>query len=167
MTPPGETMLRHLVFMLLLAGAAPGLAQSASETAQQVGKTAENVVTKPLKDANLIKDEIPPELQAIMAAPYSMKGLTTCKQVSAEIAKLTRVLGPDVDVQKPKSGDSASEIVLGELERTANGLIPGSGIIRKISGAEAQERKAKAAVFAGSLRRAYLKGWAAGKGCRI
>lgn len=160
-------MTRNLVVVALLAAAAPALAQSASETVEQVGKSAENIVTKPLKDANLVKEEIPAELEAIMANPYSLKGVTTCAQASAEIGKLTRVLGPDVDVAKAKGGSSATEMALGQLEKTAGGLIPGSGVIRKISGAEAQERKAKAAVFAGSLRRAYLKGWATAKGCKI
>lgn len=142
-------------------------AQSVSETAGQVGKSAENIVTKPLKDANVMKSEIPPELLAVMDNPYSLKGLSTCAQYSAEIARMTKVLGPDVDAVKAKSGDSASEMVLSEVEKVAGGLVPGSSIIRKVSGADAQEKKTKAAVYAGSLRRAYLKGTARAKGCKV
>ena len=157
--------MRHLALVLLAAGlvSAPLRAQ----TAEQVGKSAETIATKPLKDANIVKTEIPPELLAIMNNPYSLQGLSTCAQFSAEIAKLTKVLGPDVDAQKPTDGDSASEMVLSQIEKTAGNLVPGSGIIRKVSGAEAQENKAKAAVYAGSLRRAYLKGTARAKGCKI
>jgi hypothetical protein len=154
---------------IVLAGllCLPVAAQTVGETAEQVGKSAENIVTKPLKDANILKAEIPPKLQAIMNDPYSLKGLSTCAQFSAEIAQLTKMLGPDVDAVKPKGGDSASEMVLGQIEKTASGLIPGSSIIRKVSGAEEQANKAKAAVYAGSLRRAYLKGAAKAKGCKI
>jgi hypothetical protein len=114
-----------------------------------------------------MKSEIPPELLAVMDNPYSLKGLSTCAQYSAEIARMTKVLGPDVDAVKAKSGDSASEMVLSEVEKVAGGLVPGSSIIRKVSGADAQEKKAKAAVYAGSLRRAYLKGTARAKGCKV
>jgi hypothetical protein len=159
----------RIATIIFLAGLMPlpAAAQSVGETAEQVGKSAENIVTKPLKDANIVKAEIPPKLQAIMNDPYSLKGLSTCAQFSTEIAQLTKVLGPDVDAVKPKSGNSASEAVLSEIERTAGGFIPGSSIIRKVSGAEAQEKKAKAAVYAGSLRRAYLKGTARAKGCKV
>jgi hypothetical protein len=160
-------MQRVTLIALIAALAAPLHAQSAGEAVEQVGKSAENIVTKPLKDANIVRTEIPAELQAIMNDPYSLKGLSTCAQFSAEIAKLTKVLGPDVDAQKPTKDDSASELVLGQIERTAGGLVPGSGIIRRVSGAEAQEKKAKAAVYAGSLRRAYLKGTARAKGCKV
>jgi hypothetical protein len=159
-------MMKFLAFAFL-AVAVPLSAQSAQDTVQQVGKTAESVVTKPLKDANIVKGEIPPELLAIMQEPYSLRGLSTCAQFSAEVAKMTRVLGPDVDSVQPTKGKSASETVLGEIENVAGMLVPGSSIIRRVSGAEAQEQKAKAAVYAGSLRRAYLKGHARAKGCRI
>jgi hypothetical protein len=157
--------MRHVAIALLAAVLAPVPLQA--QTAEQVGKSAENIATKPLKDANVIKSDIPPELLAIMNNPYSLQGLSTCAQFSAEIAKMTKVLGPDVDAQKPTDDDSASEMVLSQIERTAGNLVPGSGIIRKVSGAEAQEKKAKAAVYAGSLRRAYLKGTARAKGCKV
>jgi hypothetical protein len=153
--------------LLALFAAAPLTAQSAEELLKDAGQSAEHIVIKPLKDANIVKAEIPPKLQAILHEPYSLKGLSTCAQFSAEIAQLTKVLGPDVDSVKPKSGDNASEMVLSEIEKTAGGLIPGGSIIRKVSGAEAQEKKAKAAVYAGSLRRAYLKGTARAKGCKV
>jgi hypothetical protein len=157
--------MRHVAIALLAAVLASG--PLPAQSAEQVGKSAETIATKPLKDANVIKTEIPPELLAIMNNPYSLQGLSTCAQFSAEIAKMTKVLGPDVDAQTPTKDDSASEMVLSQIEKTAGNLVPGTGLIRKVSGAEAQEKKAKAAVYAGSLRRAYLKGTARAKGCKV
>ncbi|MCG2841161.1 hypothetical protein L6Q21_09235 [Sandaracinobacter sp. RS1-74] len=152
-----------LGLMIGLLAATPGAAQSAED----VGKTAEKIVTKPLKDANLVKEDIPPVLQSAASAPYSLAGLKGCQQFAGEISRLTAVLGPDVDKAKPKSGQSAGDMLLGSLEKTASSLVPGSGIVRKVSGAEAHEKKVKAAVYAGWLRRAFLKGTAQAQGCRI
>jgi hypothetical protein len=139
----------------------------AAQSAEDIGKTAGNIVTQPLKDVNIIKESIPPILAAASAAPYSLSGLKTCQQFSAEIGRLTAVLGPDVDAVKPKEGETPGEMVLGGLESVAGGLIPGVGIIRKVTGAEAHDKKVKAAVYAGAVRRAYLKGTARAKGCKI
>ncbi len=58
----------------------------------KIGKTAENIATKPLKDLNLMKDEIPPEVLAVMKAPYSLKGIKGCSQYRAAIGRLTELL---------------------------------------------------------------------------
>lgn len=154
------TSLMGLAALLLAAPAS-------SQSAEDVGKSAERIVTKPLKDVNIIKEDIPETLQAASKAPYSLDGVRSCQQFAAEIAKLDKVLGPDVDKVKPKSGESVGEIALGGIESVASSLIPGSGLIRKVSGAEAREKEAKAAVYSGGLRRAYLKGTARAKGCKV
>lgn len=148
---------------LALLAAAPLVAQSVEE----VGKSAENIVTKPLKDANIVKEEIPPILVSASAAPYSLTGLKTCQQLTAEIGKLDKVLGPDVDKLTAKKGESVGELALSGAESVAGSLIPGSGLIRKVTGAEAHDNKVKAAFYAGGLRRAYLKGNAQAKGCKF
>jgi hypothetical protein len=152
-----------IVLLAAILAPVPLHAQSAAD----VGKTAENIATKPLKDANVVKTEIPPKLLAIMGQPYSLAGLKGCADFSREIGELTALLGPDVDAVQPKKGTTTSEAVLNGIEDVAGGFIPATRIIRKVSGAEAQERKAKAAAFAGSLRRAYLKGTARAKGCKV
>lgn len=158
------TLMKCAALVLSLAVAvAPGAAQSAKD----VEDTAGNIVTKPLKDANIVQEKIPPALEAASAAPYSLKGLKTCQQLAAEIAKLDQVLGPDVDKLQPKSGESVGELALGSAEALAGSLIPGTGLIRKFSGAEAHEKKVKAAFYAGGLRRAFLKGTAGARGCKL
>lgn len=158
---PGRWIWGPAVALLCLH--APLFAKSGKD----VETTAGNIVTKPLKDMNVVKEDIPPVLQAAANAPYSLKGLGSCQSYSAEISKLNAELGPDLDKIKPKQGQSAGEIALGEVEKAAGKLIPGSGIVRKVSGAEAHERKVKGAIQSGWLRRAFLKGSAQAKGCRI
>ena len=152
-------------FLAVSAGA-----QDAARTSDidKVGDSAERMAEKPLKDLNLTQDKIPPELLAIMNKPYDMTGMTSCAQYKAAVGRLTNVLGPDVDSPKVTGKkESAAEVMLGGAESVVGGLIPGTGLIRKLSGAEAAQNKAKAAVLAGSLRRAYIKGVAKGKGCKI
>lgn len=164
---------RMAIMLVGLCLALPVLAQSAPEkpkddTVDKVGDSAERMATKPLKDLNLMKDEIPPEIQAIMDRPYDIRKLKTCADKKAAVKRLTEVLGPDVDSkQAQKKGENPAEFALGTAESVVGGLIPGMGIIRKISGAEAAEKRAKAAVLAGQLRRAYIKGAASGQGCKI
>ncbi len=160
------TLHRCTLLLATLLIAMPATAQEKSDI-DKVGDSAKNMATKPLKDLNMMKDEIPPELLAVMQRPYSLDGLKTCKQFKTEIGKLTAVLGPDVDEVKAKSGESATETMLGAAESVVGSLIPGAGLMRIISGAKQAEEKAKAAVLAGSLRRAYLKGAAGAKGCKI
>jgi hypothetical protein len=173
---------RLLASALLLAMSAPVLAVQANaapapenkpatvgDAAEKVGDTVERVVERPLKDFNIMKPKRKLDLEAVMDDPYSLKGLHNCNQYRAEVAKMTRSLGPDVDA--PEAGDKSlaatrAEFALGTGEAVANSFIPGGGLIRQISGAAKREKYATAAVFAGSLRRAYIKGLMHGKNCR-
>ena len=134
----------------------------------KVGDTMENVVTKPLKDLNIIKAKVAPAMERIMAEPYALTGIKTCVQFRSAIADLTTVLGPDVDSPEfQKKAKSPAEQALSLGESAAGSLVPFSGVIRRLSGAEAKQNYAKAAIYAGSVRRAYLKGTARGKGCKV
>jgi hypothetical protein len=155
--------------LLPLAAATAQSAAKPKSDADKVLETGENIIEKPLKDLNLTQDEIPPALKAIMDAPYDIKGITNCAQIAEAIAKLDKALGPDVDskVAKAAKGQSATEFALSSAQSLAGGLIPGTGLIRKVSGADAAQKKATAAVLAGSLRRAFLKGTGRAKGCKV
>jgi hypothetical protein len=167
--------MRCLGVLLLFGIAAPVLAQATPDKPDgkgsdldKLGNTAENIVTKPFKDLNLLKTDIPPEMLAMMKDPYSLQGIKGCSQYKVAIGRLTDMLGPDVDSAAATSkGQNAGEFALGAAESVAGGLIPGAGLIRKLSGAEAAQKKAQAAVLAGQLRRAYLKGSAHAKGCKV
>lgn len=125
--------------------------------------SAGDVVTTPVTDLNLKKDEIPPLLTMAEMRPYDLTGLTSCSRLSAAVSDLDRLLGDDVDVAPARQGQTS----VGRVAQSAVGsLIPFRGLIREISGANAQERKLQAAVFAGGARRAFLKGVGQQRGCR-
>ena len=153
--------------------AAPAAAQPAPTPDEKtdldkIGDTMENIGTKPLKDLNLIKAKVDPAIERIMTEPYSLTGIRTCTQFRTAITLLTDVLGPDVDsplLQKKSKTPAEQALSLGEA--AASGIIPFSGIIRRLSGAESRQKYAQAVIFAGSLRRAYLKGTARAKGCKV
>jgi hypothetical protein len=131
--------------------------------------TMENIATRPLKDLNIVKKKVPPELEAMMDDPYSLAGLRTCRQYAAEVRKITKMVGPDVDsveARASKKKQTPAEFAFGATEAIAGSLIPFSGVIRFVSGAQKRERYAQAAVYAGTVRRAYIKGMARSKGCK-
>lgn len=151
-----------------LSGAAVAQEAKPQSDLDKLGDSAERMATKPLKDLNLLKDKIPPEVEAIMEKPYDISKLKTCKALRGAVARLTEALGPDVDsdAAKKKKGQNPAEFALSAGESVVGGLIPGMGIIRKITGAEAAQKRAQAAVLAGQLRRAYIKGYAKARGCK-
>lgn len=176
-----RSTLRHIGLVAALAVARAAMAQDVppppnrlptadnpKTDLDKIGDTMENVATKPLKDLNIIQARVDPEIERIMEDPYSLKGIRTCAQYKAEVEKLTRVLGPDVDAPEFKrKAKTPAEQALSLGESAAGSLIPFSGIIRRLSGAQAKQDFAKAAIYAGSMRRSYLKGNARNKGCKV
>jgi len=151
---------------VLLVLAAPASAQSDLDR-PSTARRAGDIAATPLRDTNIVKTKIPPELAAIEAAPYSARGLETCPSIAFEVARLNKVLGRDVD-----SGGSGTKRSMGSQlaeqgTRDAIGsLIPGRGLVRLVTGADAAQRRAAAAVNAGNVRRGFLKGYGLAKGCR-
>ncbi|MGN6357416.1 MAG: hypothetical protein ACTHLU_08050 [Novosphingobium sp.] len=130
-------------------------------TQQDVG--AKDVALTPLSDLNLKKGEIPEILLAAQEDPYDLAGLARCPQIAAEIGELNAVLGDDLDVAQAKRGGVSA----GRAAQAALGsFIPVRGLIREVSGANAQDRKIQAAIVAGSARRGFLKGVGQQRGCR-
>ena len=135
--------------------------------------TMGQAMTAPLEDLNLTKDKIPLVLELAMAAPYEGPQDQTCEGLAAEIAPLTLALGPDLDVPPSKtnrgllerSSTFAGDAAVGAVRGATEGLIPFRGLVRKVSGAETHAKKVRAAIAAGAVRRAYLKGLGEAKGC--
>jgi hypothetical protein len=164
--------LRQIAIATALLTAATAFAQATPEPRKsdldKVGDTVENIGAKPLKDLNIIQDKVHPDVERIMNEPYSLTGIKTCAQYKAAIGRLTAILGPDVDSPEFKKKDKTpAEQALSLGESAAGSLVPFSGVIRRLSGAEAKQNYAKAAIYAGSVRRAYLKGVARGWGCKV
>lgn len=144
------------VLIGLLVGAA---------AAQQQDTSVRRAATQPLRDARLQKDKIPESLLLAASAPYSIEGTRSCAQIAEQIATLTAALGEDVDVEGKKKGEGAY-VASAATKAAVNTLIPGLGLVRVITGADKAQRRAEAAAYAGSVRRAYLKGLGLSKGCR-
>ena len=151
-------MTMGVVAILLAPAAAPAVAQQSDS----VG----SAVTQPLRDTRIVDKKIPEILQLAASAPYSSANTRNCATIAGEVRRLDAALGRDVDAPEvPKSERSALAAV---AARTAvNTLIPGLGLVRVITGADKQQRRVEAAVYGGSVRRAYLKGIGLTKGCGV
>lgn len=164
----------------LAFGAVPAIAQqSQTDTRAAAAKTeaakepdkpitqqdvdAKDVALTPLSDLNLRKGEIPQLLLDAQDDPYTLAGMARCPQIAAAVGELDAVLGDDIDVAQAKG----QRVSAGRAAQAALGtFIPFRGLIREISGANAQERKIQNAIYAGAARRAFLKGVGQQRGCR-
>ncbi len=152
--------MRH--FLLLAAVLLTSCASS------DQAKVAEAVAT-PLNDLNLVHAPIPETLAQAQEAPYGMPADSSCTGLAAEVSALDGDLGPDLDSPPSESNpgliERGSSAVVGVVRKSAEGVVPFRGWVRKLSGAERYSRKVAAAIAAGTVRRAYLKGIAYAKGC--
>lgn len=157
-----EVLRAPVLALAALAIAAPLAARDAQETAIGRAPDAQDVAMTPLNDLNLARDELPPVLVAAAADPYANTGLTDCRAIEAAIADLDLTLGPDMDVAQSQ----ADRLSTGRMAKSVvASFIPFRGILRELSGAAEQERTLQAAIYAGAIRRGYLKGLGEQKGC--
>jgi hypothetical protein len=127
----------------------------------------------PLSDLNLVNAPIPEILMAAQRSPYGLPSPDECKTIADEIQKLDEVLGPDLDTPVTEAnrgliergGDAAGDAAVSAIQRSAEGVIPLRGWIRKISGAERYSKRVAAAIAAGTVRRAFLKGLRVARSC--
>jgi len=155
-----------IVAALGLASCASGPGESRE---QQVGQAA----VTPLNDLNLVRAEIPEALRAAAKAPYAMPEPVSCELLAQEIGRLDAVLGADLDTPQTAGNPSllergsgaAGDAAVGAVRSAAEGVIPFRGWIRKLTGAERYSREVAAAITAGGVRRAFLKGVRASRGC--
>ena len=154
-------MRPHLLTLLVAAA----LTACASSSQDKVSTAA----TTPLSDLNVVRADIPDVLKAAAAAPYATPADASCAGIAAHIRALDEVLGPDLDA--PATGGNAGLLERGEdaatgaLQRTAEGVIPFRGWVRKLTGAERYAKQVSAAITAGGVRRGFLRGLAVAKSC--
>lgn len=145
--------------------AALALSACASSSQDKVA----NAATTPLSDLNVVRADIPDVLKAAAAAPYALPADASCAGLAAGVRALDEVLGPDLDAAHTASNpgllDRGEDAATGALQRTAEGVIPFRGWVRKLSGAERYARQVSAAITAGGVRRGFLRGLAAAKAC--
>jgi hypothetical protein len=150
--------MKTTMMMLLVA-----LALSACANGE---KNVRDAATTPLSDLNVVRADIPSVLAAAQKAPYAAPADKSCAALAADVQALDAALGADLDT--PATGANPSLIERGAadaLRNTAEGVIPFRGWVRKLSGAERYSREVAAAIAAGTIRRAYLKGIAQAGAC--
>ncbi len=155
--------------LLLFTLSAPALCQitPAGEPVQSTEKKIGKAATQPLADVNLQRRSIPPELAAVLADPYSLKGIRRCRDVIREVNSLNAVLGPDFDAPSTeKTGKKRRDVAVGLAGDVITGLIPFRFLIREISGAAKADEAYRAAIYAGVVRRGFLKGYGERRNCR-
>lgn len=160
-----------LLSALALAGCNAG--RSVAGGAGQFGRGFGTAATAPLDDLNLRRQEIPTVLLQAEANPYDLRNLNQCRPIAAEIARLDDALGPDMDeppspdgrFMSERAAEAASRAALDAVRDTTTDFIPGRSWIRRLSGAEAHSRHVQAAIQAGRMRRAFLKGVGMQKNC--
>ena len=150
---------------LTLLAAALVLTACASSNQDKVAGAA----TTPLSDLNVVRADIPEVLKAAAAVPYAQPADASCGGLATGIRALDEVLCPDLDAPhtsgNPGLLDRGGDAATGALQRTAEGVMPFRGWVRKLSGAERYAHQVSAAITAGGVRRGYLRGLAQAKTC--
>ncbi|GAB5488484.1 MAG: hypothetical protein Pars2KO_20540 [Parasphingorhabdus sp.] len=155
--------VRHLGGLCLAISilATPAVAQEGSKKGSTV-KEAGNKVTEPFDGK-----EIPQKLKDIQKSPYSLSGLRSCSTIQREVRELNDVLGPDVNEKVNRSKRKKREETAGRVAGSAVGsIIPFGGLIGEVTGANAERRRYNRAVYAGTVRRGFLKGVGRERGCK-
>lgn len=145
--------------------------------AKPASPVSEKAVTQaaltPLNDLNLVRADIPEVLRAAAREPYAEPADRSCAGIATAVQALDAVLGADLDTPPSannpslieRGSDAAGNAAVGALRSTAEGAIPFRGWVRKLTGAERYSREVAAAIAAGTVRRAYLKGIGLASSC--
>jgi hypothetical protein len=126
------------------------------------------VAQAPLRDLNVLRTKIPEVLLQAMADPYERPKSGRCPELATLIRPLNDALGADLDTPSVDEDDLLAKGktgALGMMAGAASDVIPFRGWVRKLSGAERHDNLVQAAITAGAVRRAYLKGLGEAKGC--
>lgn len=157
------TYMKYWTGLMLVVGSL-NTAALAQEGAKQEStlEQAGNKVTEPFDGK-----EVPQKLLDIQDDPYSLRGLRGCAAIIAEVRELNAVLGPDVNETVDKSLAKKREETAARVAGSAVGsIIPFGGLIGEVTGANAERRRYNKAVYAGTVRRGFLKGVGLQKGCK-
>lgn len=147
--------------------------QTTSEANQE---NVQGAASAPLRDLNVLRTKIPAVLLEAMADPYERPAPLAkragkpaqCAQLVALIKPLDDALGADLDTPSTDEDDllqKGRSTALGAAASFASDAIPFRGWVRKLSGAERHDKLVVAAITAGGVRRAYLKGLGEARGC--
>lgn len=146
---------------------------NSTETHAKSGTQFADAATTPLSDLNLVRADIPPVLAEAQKGAYLVPLKASCDVFAANVLALDEVLGPDLDAPVAASdagllergADVLGNAAVGAFRSAAEGVIPFRSWVRKLTGAERYSREVAAAIAAGTVRRAFLKGLGQAQGC--
>lgn len=163
--------MSHALFRSsLVVGCSLALVACATQDQKEVVDAA----TVPLQDLHLVHAEIPAALREAQKQPYAIPADTGCAALLTQVRDLDEVLGPDLDATETDANPSliergtkeAKKAAVKALRHTTEDVVPYRAWVRKLSGAERYSKKVAAAIAAGTIRRAFLKGLIASQTCQ-
>jgi hypothetical protein len=164
--------LAAAALLLPLAGCATAPADGSQkiQTTQQANQESlPGAVAAPLRDVNVLRTKIPEVLLEAMTDPYARPVPANCRRITALVRPLDGALGADLDqvpINEDDLMDRSRGTAFGVVASLASESIPFRGWVRKLSGAERHDQLVQAAIVAGAVRRAYLKGLGETRGCK-
>ncbi len=152
-----------IMFAIILLTSACASHKGDNTLNNEASQKLEAAVTTPLTDLNLIKTSVPSALRSALKNPYAPPADTSCENLAKEINELNEVLGADLDTQVTKEDEGlvARSLVsesVSAIRKNTEAVVPFRNWVRKLSGAERKSKAVAAAISAGGIRRAYLKG---------
>lgn len=146
---------------------------AANDPVTRSGAQIATAATTPLADLNLVNAPIPQALSEALRAPYATPAEAGCDALATQVKALDAALGADLDAPAPAADPGLVErgagliggAVADSARGAAEGVVPFRRWVRKLSGAERYSQEVSAAIAAGTVRRAYLKGLGQARGC--
>ena len=125
-----------------------------------------DIALQPLTELNLRHAKIAPILATARKKPYGLDAIDSCDAIASEVAALDAALGADIDTAEGKAVATRFANGAGRIARSMiMSFVPFHAVIREVSGASARQHDFDRALYAGSVRRAYLKGIGEERGC--
>jgi hypothetical protein len=148
---------------LLLSACASHNSKTDNSYRKDASKKIGAAVTIPLADLNLIETRIPAALGTALKNPYAEPTDTSCESLAEQVTALDEALGADLDtpIANKSEGLIARTLVsesVSAIRKNSEAVVPFRNWVRKLSGAERKSKTVAAAISAGGIRRAYLKG---------
>ena len=168
MRKPTGTVLLTLCALMVADGTVMAAEPSAKAAESRPADKAVEIVKQPLNDLNILQNDVAPVLQRTKAAPYAHAAGDNCQALDAEIQALDAALGPDFDLPGGKGASLSKKLTdatFNLAHSTVSSVIPYRGVVREVTGAEKRARNLNEALLAGTVRRAYLKGYGEMLGC--
>ena len=163
------TAVLSLCALMIADCAAIAAEPSATAAESPPADKAVEVVKQPLNDLNILQNEIAPVLARAKAVPYARVSGNNCQALDAEIRGLDAAFGPDIDLPGGKGASVSKKLTdatFNLAHSAVSSVVPYRGVVREVTGAEKRARSVNEALLAGTVRRAYLKGYGEMLGCQ-